>query len=143
MSDDRTEVILELAGDRALDGPVAGVVDAGRHFVGQQAPFVLEKLNGQHPYILQRFKHAACRIFRGVLNSAVELRRRRQRQAQDSRAMVIFHQWIGGSFAGAPAHRQNAELATERDEAFEQERCAVLRKFAASAVPRRRSIYHR
>ncbi len=33
-AEDGAEVIFELAGDGAFDGPVAGIVDAGGHFVG-------------------------------------------------------------------------------------------------------------
>jgi hypothetical protein len=47
--EDRPQMVLELAGFRALDGPVAGVVDAGRHFVGDQAAFVDEELDRQQP----------------------------------------------------------------------------------------------
>src|SRR6266446_3963754 len=101
-------MILKLAGDRALDGPVTRIVDAWR-------------------------------IFRGVLDCAIELRRRRQRQAKDAAAMVIFHQRIEGGLARTPAHRQNAEFASKRDEAFEQKRRTRLRGFGASTFPCPRS----
>ena len=37
-AEDGAQVILELAGDRALDGPVAGVMHPRRHLVGDQPP---------------------------------------------------------------------------------------------------------
>ena len=43
---DGTKMIFELAGDRSFDGPMAGVVDAWGHFVGEEFALVLEKFDG-------------------------------------------------------------------------------------------------
>ena len=40
----RANVVLELAGHRAFDGPVPRVVNPGRHLVGDQAIGCLEQL---------------------------------------------------------------------------------------------------
>src|SRR5438477_552448 len=53
------EVVLELAGLRPLDRPVPRVMDARRHLVGDQPPFVLEELDGEHPDVVQRVEHPA------------------------------------------------------------------------------------
>ena len=34
------KVIFKLAGDRAFDGPMAGIVDAGSHFVGEETAVI-------------------------------------------------------------------------------------------------------
>src|SRR6267154_3563681 len=88
-ADHGAQVIFELAGDRAFDSPMTGIVDARRHFVSQQTPFVLEKFNGQHSDVSQRVANSTSRFFRSLLERALELRRWRQRQTQNSLSMVI------------------------------------------------------
>ena len=51
------QVILELAGDRAFDGPVPGVVHPRRHFVGDQASARDEEFDGQHADVAEMFQH--------------------------------------------------------------------------------------
>jgi hypothetical protein len=46
-AEDGAEMIFELAGNGAFDGPVAGIVNAGRHFVGEKFALVLEELDGE------------------------------------------------------------------------------------------------
>ena len=50
---DGAQMILKLAGDAALDGPVPGVMDARRHLIGDQAPADHEELDGQHPDVIE------------------------------------------------------------------------------------------
>src|SRR6266850_1708925 len=50
---DGAEMIFELAGDGAFDGPVAGIVDARGHFIGEQAAIVFEEFDGQNADIFQ------------------------------------------------------------------------------------------
>ena len=42
------KMILKLAGNRALDGPVPGIVDARGHFVGEELALMFKKFDGQH-----------------------------------------------------------------------------------------------
>src|SRR5262249_51986762 len=42
------QVVLELAGFRTFDGPVAGVVDARRHLVGDELAGAHEELDGEN-----------------------------------------------------------------------------------------------
>src|SRR5882762_6466519 len=135
-ADHGAQVIFELAGERAFDSPMPRIVDARRHFVSQQAPFVLEKFDGQHANILQRIANAASRVLSGMLERPIQLRRRRQGQAQNSAPMVILHQRIHRGFAGAPANSQNAQLASERDQPLEQERCTLVGTFCSAVLPR-------
>ncbi len=46
-------MVLELAGEATLDGPMSRVVDARRHLVRNQAPLDDEELDGQHPHVLE------------------------------------------------------------------------------------------
>ena len=48
-----TEVVLELAGDRALDGPVPGVVHTGRELVRQQRSAHVEQLDRQDADVVE------------------------------------------------------------------------------------------
>src|SRR5215468_1036983 len=51
------QVILELAGGRALDGPVTGVVHARRHLVGDQPAVTHEELDGQNAAVAKVIEH--------------------------------------------------------------------------------------
>jgi len=46
-AEDGAEVVLELAGDGAFDGPVSGIVDPWSHFVGEQFALVFEEFDGE------------------------------------------------------------------------------------------------
>src|SRR6202040_3147327 len=46
-AEDGAKMIFELAGNRAFDGPMAGIVDARGHFIGEQAAVVFEKFDGE------------------------------------------------------------------------------------------------
>jgi hypothetical protein len=46
-AEDGAEMILKLAGDGAFDGPVAGIVDARGHFVGEESAGVFEEFDGE------------------------------------------------------------------------------------------------
>ncbi len=55
--EDGAQVILELAGDRALDGPVAGVMHARRHLVGDQPAALHEELDGEDAGVMEVPQH--------------------------------------------------------------------------------------
>ena len=44
--EDGAEMVFELAGDGAFNGPVTGIVDARGHFVGEEAALAFEKFDG-------------------------------------------------------------------------------------------------
>jgi hypothetical protein len=71
-AEDRAQMVFELAGDRPFDGPVAGIVNARRHFVSEEAALVLEKLDGQHADVLQRLENATGNVFGGALDRRIE-----------------------------------------------------------------------
>ena len=68
--EDGPQVVLELAGDGPLDGPVAGVVHAGRHLVGDQAAAVHEELDRQNAGVTKVSQHAAQVAGRRALPAA-------------------------------------------------------------------------
>ena len=53
-------MILELAGLRAFDRPVAGVVNARRHLVRDQPAARDEELDGQHAGVVEVLAAGAC-----------------------------------------------------------------------------------
>lgn len=52
-AENSAKMVFKLTGDGSFDGPVAGIVDARRHLVGQQAAFVFEKLDSQDANVFQ------------------------------------------------------------------------------------------
>src|SRR5712671_7879382 len=115
-------MVFELAGDGAFDRPVAGIVDARRHFVGQQTAVTFEQFNGEDSYVVESLEDAASGGFRFVLQSFRQTRSRRQRKTQNSIAMVIFDQRIKCGFPMARTHREDRKLARKFDEFFEYQR---------------------
>ena len=93
----RAHVIFELAGVRAFDGPVAGIVHARRHFVGDEPAARDEEFDGEHAHVVEMFEQAA----RGALRLARErgIDERRTRQAQDAFAVHVQVEWIEGDGA--------------------------------------------
>ena len=67
---DRAKMIFELAGQRAFDRPVSGVVNARRHFVGEEFSVLLEKLDGEDSHVLQFVEHRASGLLGGAFGSA-------------------------------------------------------------------------
>src|SRR5207245_8978736 len=68
-------MILKLAGHGAFDRPVAGIVDAGRHFVDQKLALMLKKFKGKHADVFQGFENAAGGVFGGALDGFLKTRR--------------------------------------------------------------------
>src|SRR5712664_1705680 len=80
-AEDGAEMVFELAGDGAFDGPVAGIVDARSHFIGEKLAVVFKKFDGEHADVLQRFENATGGVFRGALDEGLEARGRCEREA--------------------------------------------------------------
>jgi hypothetical protein len=74
-----TEMILELAGDGALNRPVAGIVDAWGHFVGQEIALVFEEFDSEDAYVFQGFENSAGGAFRVTLDGGLKAWGRRER----------------------------------------------------------------
>src|SRR6266481_6151736 len=114
-AEDGAEMILKLAGDGAFDGPVAGIVDAGGHFVGEKLAMVFEKFDGEDADVFQGFENAVGRSFRVALDRRLEARGRCERETEDAVAMVVFHERVDGGFAVAGADGEDGEFASEGD----------------------------
>jgi len=97
-AEDGAKMILELAGDGALDGPVAGIVNARGHFIGEEFALMFEEFNGENAYVFQGFENAVSGSLCGALDFWIEARGGRERKAEDAIAMVIFDQRVDGGF---------------------------------------------
>ena len=120
-AEDRAEMVFELAGNRAFDGPMAGIMNARSHFVGEQAAIVFEKLDGEDADIFKGFQDVAGGVFGGALNGRFEARSGRERKTENAATMVVFDERIDGRFAVAGANGEDGKLARKRHEAFEDE----------------------
>ena len=116
------EMVFKLASDRAFDAPVAGIVDARGHFVGQQSAITFEQFDGEDADVIEGFENAARGSFGFALEAVSKMRCGSEREAQDSAAMVIFDQRIKSGFAGAGADGKDGKFAGEFDEFFEDQR---------------------
>jgi len=115
-------MVFKLAGDGALDGPVAGIMNAGSHFVGKETAIVFEELDGEDTDIPEGFEDMAGGLFGGALNGRFETRSGCERKTENAAAMVVFDERIDGRFAIAGANGEDGKLARKRHEAFEDER---------------------
>jgi len=120
-AEDGAEMILELARDGAFDGPVAGIVDARGHFIGEKLALVLEEFDGEDADVFEGFEDTVGGAFRGALDLRIEARGGSEREAKDAAAMVVFDERVDGGFAGAGADGEDGEFAGEGDEALENE----------------------
>src|SRR5712692_9306171 len=114
-------MVLELAGDGAFDGPVAGIVDARSHFVDEKLSLMFKEFKGEDADVFQGFEDTVGGSFGGALNIGIEARGGRERQTEDAAAMVIFDELVNGGFAVAGADREDGEFTSERDETLEDE----------------------
>ncbi len=116
-------MILKLARRRPFNRPVPRVVHPRRHFIRHQFAVTLKKFNRQHSNIIQLFHHAPRRHFRRLLQFRAQVRCRRNRQPQNSSAMMILDQWIERGFTGTAPRCQNRQLPLKRHKTFQQQRC--------------------
>ena len=124
---DGADVVLELAGARALDRPVPRVVDARRDLVGQQAVADREQLERQHADVVQPLEQQPRRSRLGQL-----LRARVVRSAPGPASGGGCPRGGGSRRAGssrvrrrAAAHRDHRQLAVERHQRSRDQRHAA------------------
>src|SRR6266853_2110880 len=123
--EDGTQVIHELTGGGALDGPVSGVVHPRRHLVGDEPAAAHEELDGQDAGIAKMRQHAS-EIARG---QALPARRpeRRAGESQDTSAVDVAAQRIDREPAADAARADDRRLAIKRDPLLIQQRCRAER----------------
>ena len=64
-------MILELAGDRAFNRPVAGIVNPRGHFIREEAAILLKEFDREDADVLQRFEDTPGGVFGGALNGGI------------------------------------------------------------------------
>ena len=117
---DGAHVVLELAGVGALDGPVAGVVHARRHLVGDELAALHEELDGEHADVVEVLEQLARRALRLARERGVAVGR--AREAQDAVAMHVEVERIEGQLAIDAAHADDRHFGVERHEVFVEQR---------------------
>jgi len=118
----------ELAGDGAFDGPVAGIVDARGHFIGEELALMFETFDGEDADVFQRFENSVSGFFprragwrdRGAGRGG-------EREAEGAVEVVVLDERVNGAFAIARTDRKNGEFASEGDKT---PRGSVLREAA-------------
>ena len=121
---DRADVVFELAGDRALDRPVARIVDPRGHLVEHRAGTGREEFKRRHPDIVQRFGHLAGQ--RARLGHLAQHQRpgRHGRAGQDPAFVDILGAVPEHRGAILPAGQDHAEFGAEADQPFIDQRLA-------------------
>ena len=112
-SENSANVILELARHRAVDRPVARVVDARRELVREQPPLDLEQLDGQHADVAERVEELRRDLLGLTLRRAG---RGSARDRQDPASVLVLGERVEGGLAVAAARRDDRQLAIERND---------------------------
>src|SRR4249920_3568561 len=115
-------MVLELARDRALDGPVTGVVHSGRELVDEQFPMNVEELDGEDTRVLELVEELPDELLRRGLEPLRHTGRGSEAVAQDPTVVVVLDQWPARGRTVAPPDGEHRELAIERDVRLEDER---------------------
>uniref|UniRef100_A0A914YS88 Uncharacterized protein n=1 Tax=Panagrolaimus superbus TaxID=310955 RepID=A0A914YS88_9BILA len=127
------QVVLELRSLAAFDGPVAGVVHARRHLVGQQLTITAEQLQREHADVLQVFGNAT-----GIADRCLPLGVGQHGRGHTGRQQAVDMPVAGDrprlEAAIAAAHGDHADLALEGHEAFQDQSGAL--DLRAQRVPR-------
>ncbi|KAG1249221.1 hypothetical protein G6F68_013453 [Rhizopus microsporus] len=134
------QMVLELRGLAAFDGPVPGVVHARRHLVGQQFAIAAEQLQREHAHVLQVLGNAT-----GIADRSLPLgvgqHGRRHAGRQHAVDMPVAGNRPGLEAAIAATHGDHADLALEGHEALQdQARALDLRTQRIPSGPRRRVL---
>src|SRR5215469_15139392 len=109
----RAKMILELAGDGSFDGPVAGIMDARRHLIGEQPSVVFKELDGQTADVFQGLDDKAGSVFCSALDTRLKRRSGCERQAEDTATMVIFDEGVKSSLAAAGTNCEDRDFSRE------------------------------
>src|SRR4051794_30792583 len=86
---DRSQLLLELAGDARVKSVVAGVVRTRCEFIDQEVAFGGdEEFHTQHANDIQGFQHRPCDLD-GAVGNALRYRSRRSRDVQDLTLVLV------------------------------------------------------
>ena len=113
-------MVLELAGGRAFDGPMARIVHPRRGLVGEQSAAAHEEFDVEDPLVAEVLQHAP------QVGGGASLERRRlprcARQPQDALAVQVVVERIDRHFALPVADTDDRHLEVEGHEFFVYER---------------------
>src|SRR6516162_1755359 len=115
-----TQVILELAGGRPLDGPVTGVVHARCHLVGDQPAATHEKLDGENAAVAKVAEHA-LEVVRGAALPAWRPVRC-PGEPQDPGTVHVAAERVDADLTAHTARADDRHLAVERHPLLVEER---------------------
>src|SRR5258708_16719726 len=118
--EDRAQMVLELTGGRALDGPVPGIVNARGHLVGYEASAAHEELERQDPGVAEMGEYA----LEVTRREALPARRpeRRAGEAQDPGTVHVAAQRIDRELPAGAARADDHGLPIEDDPLLVRER---------------------
>ncbi len=115
-------MVLELARDGTLDGPVPRVVHPGRDLVGEQRALDVEELDRQHADVVEIVEQARRELLAARLERIVDGGGRRTAHPQDPVLVVVLDEGPAAHRAVDPAHRQHRQFAVEGHQRLQDER---------------------
>jgi hypothetical protein len=124
---DRADVVLELGGERALDRPVAAVVDPRRHLVEQRPLGRREEFERQHSDIVERIGDFAGERLGFGGGGRKRLAGGHGGAGEDAAMMLVAGHRPGHGLAVGAAAEQDRELGVERHKGLENRRRAAHR----------------
>ena len=148
------KVLLELAGDRCVHGPVAGVVRPHRELVDQHGAVCgLEQLHGEHPGHPEVLRDRGCEPLDAVLGSLVEVGSWSHHLVAHAVALDGLHHGVGGRLPAGPAGHLCRELPCERHLLLGEQLSVLLQPIggvlgalddahAVPVVPAARGLHH-
>ena len=121
--ENRTQVLLELTGRRAVNGPVAGVVRTHRQLIDEQ-PVIrrLEQLHREYTGDAETLCDGAGDRLRNVSELACRLRRWRDHLCADTVALHALHHGPRHQLTRRAASNRLGQLAAEVDQLLRQQR---------------------
>jgi hypothetical protein len=119
--EDGAQVLLELAGPRALDGPVPGVVRPHRELVDQDAVRRLEQLDGHDPDDADPVGHPHRELLGGGRGVLVQPGRGREHLGVDALALHGLDHRPDGDLPEGRAGDQRGELPDHRHPLLDQQ----------------------
>jgi hypothetical protein len=130
----RAHVVLELRGHGALDRPVAGVVHARRHLVGDQRAADVEQFDREYADVVEFTQQGPHELLGRARHGRCQIGRRCSAAAQDAALVHVLGEWPDGRLAVDAAHREHRQLARERDQTLDDQAAVVAaREFGERA----------
>jgi len=121
--------------------PMAGVVDAGGHLVGEESAIgKLEQLDREHTDIAGVFEQAAGDGLGALLKLGRERWRGRDGFAKHTFAMGVLGERVKVQLTGCRARGDDGEFACELDERFKDQLGSIARRGCGNSLPGRGDV---